>query len=70
MSAGDNSRSGDSDKANVALLKFIAIGTIPALALAWLWRLSQWLRDGVRLLSSYRESRLFDLFQSEDFPIR
>ena len=70
MSAGDNSRSGDSDKANVALLKFIAIGTITGLGFGLIMALvSNGFVMGVRLLSSYRESRLFDLFQSEDFPI-
>ena len=70
MSAGDNSQSGDSDKANVALLKFIAIGTITGLGFGLVMALvSNGFVIGVRLLSSYRESRLFDLFQSEDFPI-
>ena len=70
MSAGDNSQSGDSDKANVALLKFIAIGTITGLGFGLVMALvSNGFVIGVRLLSSYRENRLFDLFQSEDFPI-
>ena len=70
MSAGDNSHLGDSDNAHIALPKFIVIGTITGLGFGLIMALvSNGFVMGVRLLSSYRESRLFDLFQSDDFPV-
>ena len=70
MNADDNSHLANSDNANIALLKFIFIGTITGLGFGLIMAVvSNGFVMGVRLLSSYRESRLFDLFKSDDFPV-